>query len=82
MVLLITSGGKITGMEFKFQNEFQEISDNFGYISQGPHSQILMTGGGGGNPTEVHNLHPKKSQLQNLSTQKITDFFSITKKIP
>ena len=36
---------------------------------QGSHSQILMMGGGGG-PTEVHILYPKKSQLQNLSTQK------------
>ena len=47
--------------------------------SQGPHSQIL-TGEGGGSPTEVHILYPKKSQLQNLSTQKITTFFSIPKK--
>ena len=31
--------------------------------SQGPHSDVLMTG-------EVHNLYPKKSQVQNLSTQK------------
>ena len=41
------------------------------YPSQGPHSQILMTeGGGGGGATEVHIIYPKKSQLQNLSTQK------------
>ena len=33
--------------------------------AQGPHSQLLMTGG----LTEVHILYPKKS-LQNLSTQK------------
>ena len=38
---------------------------------QGPHSHILMTGG----PTEVHILYPKKSQLQNLSTQKNPYFF-------
>ena len=35
--------------------------------TQGPHSQILMTVGGGlGGPTEVHILYPKKSQVQNL----------------
>ena len=27
-------------------------------------------GGGGGGPTEVHILNPKKSRLQNLSTPK------------
>ena len=37
--------------------------------AQGPHSQILMTGGGGGS-AEVHILYPKRSQLQYLSTQK------------
>ena len=47
-------------------------------LAQGPHSHILMTGG----PTEVHILYPKKSQLQNLSTQKNPYFFSIPKKIP
>ena len=36
----------------------------------------------GGGPTEVHILYPKKSQLQDLSTQKIPTFFSIPKKIP
>ena len=36
-----------------------------------------MTGGGGA--TEVHFI-PKKSQLQNLSTQKNTYVFSIPKK--
>ena len=41
------------------------------FNSQGPHSHILMTGG----PTEVHILYPKKSQLQNLSTQKNPYFF-------
>ena len=49
-----------------------------GPVPQGPHSQILMTGGGGGGgggPTEVHTLYPKKSQLQNLSTQKNHYFF-------
>ena len=52
--------------------------------TQGPHSHILMTGGGGGvgGPTEVHILYSKKSQLQNLSTQKNPYFFSIPKKIP
>ena len=35
------------------------------------HSQILMMGQGGGRgQTEVHIIYPKKSQLQNLSTQK------------
>ena len=44
--------------------------------TQGLHSQILMTGeGGGGGPTEVHILYPKKSQLQNLSTQENHSFF-------
>ena len=44
--------------------------------TQGLHSQILMTGeGGGGGPTEVHILYPKKSQLQNLSTQENHYFF-------
>ena len=38
--------------------------------AQGSHSQILMKGGGGGGPTELHILYPKKSQLQDLSTQK------------
>ena len=37
---------------------------------------------GGGGPTEVHILFPEKSQLQNLSTQKITTFLSIPQKIP
>ena len=32
-------------------------------------------GGGGGGLTEVHILYPKKSQLQNLSTQKNHYFF-------
>ena len=31
--------------------------------------------GGGGGPTEVHILYPKKSQLQNLSTQKNPSVF-------
>ena len=40
-------------------------------------------GGGGGGATEVHILYPKKSQLQNLFTQKkITTFLSIPIKIP
>ena len=45
--------------------------------------------GGGGGPTEVHILYPKKSQLQNLSTQKILAYpkkslgpFSQPQKIP
>ena len=41
---------------------------------QGPHSQIFRMGGGG-DPTEVHIFYPKKSQLQNLSTQKNHYFF-------
>ena len=36
----------------------------------------------GGDPTEVHILYPKKSQLQNLSTQKNPYFFSIPQKNP
>ena len=40
--------------------------------TQGPHSQILMAGGG---VSEVHILYPKKLQLQNLSTQKNHYFF-------
>ena len=32
-------------------------------------------GGGGGGPTEVHILYPKRSQLQNLPTQKNHYFF-------
>ena len=55
------------------------------YPAQGPHSQIFMTGvgGGGGGLTEVYILYPKKSQLQNLSTQKNHYFFfNIPKKIP
>ena len=47
--------------------------------TQGPHSQILMTGGWGmgvvQQRSEVHILYPKKSQLQNLSTQKNHYFF-------
>ena len=35
---------------------------------------------GGGSDVEVHILYPKKSQLQNLSTQKITTFFCIPQK--
>ena len=34
-----------------------------------------MMGGGGGGPTEVYILYPKKLQLQNLSTQKIHYLF-------
>ena len=37
---------------------------------------------GGGGLTEVHILYPKRSQLQNLSTQKIHYFFSIPPKNP
>ena len=40
--------------------------------TQGPHSQSLMTGGGG--PTEVHILYPKRSR-QNLSIPKNHYFF-------
>ena len=50
-------------------------------LPQGPHSQMLMMGGGAeGAPTEVHILYPKKSKLQNLSTQKNHYFFSTPKK--
>ena len=44
------------------------------WLAQGPH---LMTGAG---PTEVHILYPKKSQLQNLSTQKNHYFLAYPKK--
>ena len=37
---------------------------------QGPHSHILMTRGGGRSGQKIHILYPKRSQLQNLSTQK------------
>ena len=47
----------------------------------GPPIRYLMMGQGGGS-TEVHILYPKKSQLQNLSTQKNPYIFSIPKKIP
>ena len=42
----------------------------------GPHSHILMTAGmgGGGGAIEVYTSYPKKSQLQNLSTQKDHNF--------
>ena len=47
-----------------------------------PHTYFNDGGGvGGWGLTEVHILYPKKSQLQNLSTQKIPTFFSIPKKI-
>ena len=47
-------------------------------ITQGAHSQILMMGRSDRN----HIFYPKKSQLQNFSTQKITAVFNIPKKIP
>ena len=52
--------------------------------SQEPLSQILLIGGGGGGggPTEVHILYLKKSQLQNLSTQKNHYFLKHTQKYP
>ena len=46
-----------------------------GLNSQGSHSQILMTG----DPTEAH-IYPKRSQLQNLSPQKITTFLAYPQK--
>ena len=46
----------------------------------GPHSHILVTGGGGFDRGSY--CKPKKSQLQNLSTQKNHYFFSIPKKNP
>ena len=50
---------------------------------QGPHSKILMTGGGGGGIRGSYFI-PKKSQLQNLSTPKNHYFlsFNIPKKHP
>ena len=51
-------------------------------IPQRPHSQILMIRVGGGGPTEVNNLYPKISQLQNLSTQKNHYFSNIPQNIP
>ena len=50
--------------------------------SQWPHSPILMTGRGGGDPTEVHILYPKKSQLGICLPKKITTFYSVPQKIP
>ena len=47
-----------------------------------PGAPLTYFNDGGGGPTEVHILYPKKSQLQDLSTQKIPTFFSIPKKIP
>ena len=51
-------------------------------IPRGPTLISYFNDGGGGGLTEVHILYPKKSQLQNFSTQKIPTFFSIPKKIP
>ena len=53
------------------ENRLRESQTVVRFVPQGPHSQTLMTeGGGGGGPTEVHILYPKKSQVQNLSTPK------------
>ena len=54
-----------------FQEIWEDICTLYMSITQGPHSQILIMGG----PTEVHILYKKKSQLQNLSTQKNHYFF-------
>ena len=58
----------------------QKKSVWIGVDPRGPDSKILMVVVGG--PTEVGILYSKKSQLQNLSTQKNHYFFSIPKKIP
>ena len=42
---------------------------------RGPLTNFNDKGGGGGGPTEVYISYPKKSQLQNLPTQKIYYFF-------
>ena len=47
---------------------------------QGPHSPILMTGGGGSDRGSY--LIPKKTQLQNLSSQKNHYFNLHTQKNP
>ena len=48
---------------------------------QHPGAPLTNFNVGGGGPTEVHILYPKKSQVQNLSTQKKSLlFFSIPKK--
>ena len=54
---------------FAFLYHLELINQNLG----GPLTNFNDWGGGereGGGPTEVHILYPKKSQLQNLSTQK------------
>ena len=60
------------------------MSEEFCTDSPSPDKQAVIPGdpltnsndgGGGGGPTEVHILYPKKSQLQNLSTQKNHYFF-------
>ena len=63
--------------------QYNTIQYNTMLAAQGLHSWLLMTGGGRRwSPTEVHNLHPQKSELQNLSTQKNHYFFSVPPKNP
>ena len=47
-----------------------------------PGAPLTYFNDGGGCPTEVHILYPKKSQLQYCLPKKIPTFFSIPKKIP
>ena len=52
-------------------------------ISLGPHSDILMTGGGGGRgATEVHTLYLKNPSFGICLLRKIHRFFSLPPKIP
>ena len=46
-----------------------------GEVDPGSHSQILMTVGGEGGFDRCSYFIPKKSQLQNVSTQKCHYFF-------
>ena len=50
--------------------------------SQGPHSQILMTGGGGGVQQRFIFYTQKDHNFRIGLPKKITTFFSIPKKIP
>ena len=47
-------------------------------MSQGPHSQILMTGGGVGGPTEVNILYPKQEAAGSLYSGRSNQFFVVS----
>ena len=55
------------------RHQRRQEKDNFLYTAD-PGAPLTYFNDGGG-PTEVHILYPKKSQLQNLSTQKNPYFF-------